>query len=864
MLKGILIDTTKCIGCRSCQVSCKEWNDLPGEKTAVPRAGLGLQNPVTVSAKTLTLITYHEVAEPGAPGGLKYVFTKRQCMHCDDPACASACPVTALRKTAEGPVTYDSGKCIGCRYCVWACPFGAPTAEWDSLTPKIRKCTMCYDRISQPAPAQLNGRKLTEDEKKRFAEREAIPACVKQCPAGALEFGERDGLLAEAKRRIQGQPGKYVDHVYGEHEAGGTSTLYLASAPFAALGFPQVGTRVYTDVSAAALHTVPLSVVGVGALLGSYAVYQRRVEVAQAEPAPAAETPGAAARGPYKPIGWAEKTPAAAAASAPVPAPRPAAAAAPAATPAPQPEPRKLVPALRELSSFFIGLGGILFLVRLAGGWRASAQLTSSYFWGTWIFSDYVWMGAAAGALVTAGIIYLLREQGRSPGGASGQPAGKRGKAGAHLEFAPEARKPVTPTEGLLKLLIGFGVLSFLFRFAAGLGGSTHLSDTYPWGLWIAFDFVWISVAAGAFAAAALIYIFRREDLYSLGRSAVLLGLLSYTFVVLTLVADLGLPWHFWQLGVQAPKHSAMFEVSWCISLYLTVLAFEFLPIPCERWGLGRVLEWWKRYSLLYVVGAVTLFTFLMSRSLLYTVLALVVFGFLAYAFRARRGEAPAPVMLAIGAVTLSAMHQSSLGSLYLLMRDKLDALWWSPIMPLAYFLSSLVAGTALIILVEMWIAGGYGRKLRIAQLAALGKVTCVALAGYELVRVGDVIFRGQLPRALEGPREDLFLTEVALCGVLPLVLLSAKRLRERPAVLGVAAFVAMLGVVLNRLNAVFFAMDLKGPMPQIAPRGYFPSVWEWGLSAGMIAATILLFRRAAQILPVLPREEAVSRVAAD
>ena len=183
MPKAILIDTTKCIGCRSCQVSCKEWNDLPGEITTVPRDGLGLQNPVTVSSKTLTLVTYHEVAEEGAPGDLKYVFAKRQCMHCDDPACASACPVTALHKTAEGPVVYDSERCIGCRYCAWACPFGAPTAQWDSLAPKIRKCTMCYDRIKQPAPATWNDRALTIEEQKRFSENEASPACVKQCPA---------------------------------------------------------------------------------------------------------------------------------------------------------------------------------------------------------------------------------------------------------------------------------------------------------------------------------------------------------------------------------------------------------------------------------------------------------------------------------------------------------------------------------------------------------------------------------------------------------------------------------------------------------------------------------------------------------
>src|SRR5512144_2979483 len=115
-----LIDTTKCIGCHSCQVICKEWNALPGETTQLPRSDLVFQNPPTLSAKTYMLITHHEVDAPSAPGGFREIFTKRQCMHCDEPACASACPVTALRKTKAGPVVYDSAKCIGCRYCVWA------------------------------------------------------------------------------------------------------------------------------------------------------------------------------------------------------------------------------------------------------------------------------------------------------------------------------------------------------------------------------------------------------------------------------------------------------------------------------------------------------------------------------------------------------------------------------------------------------------------------------------------------------------------------------------------------------------------------------------------------------------------------
>src|SRR5208282_618742 len=148
----MLIDTTQCIGCRSCQVSCKEWNELPAEKTSLPDGALGMQNPRVLSAKTLVVVTDHEIENSKLPGGLRTIFAKRQCMHCDEPACVSACPVTAMHKTPEGPVVYDKSRCIGCRYCMWACPWGVPTAQWDSLAPKINKCTMCYDRIGQSLP----------------------------------------------------------------------------------------------------------------------------------------------------------------------------------------------------------------------------------------------------------------------------------------------------------------------------------------------------------------------------------------------------------------------------------------------------------------------------------------------------------------------------------------------------------------------------------------------------------------------------------------------------------------------------------------------------------------------------------------
>jgi len=712
-IKSTLIDITKCIGCRACQVACKQWNDRDGEQTEL-EWNLGLQNPATLSAKTLTLITYHELPDEKAPGGLNYLFTMRRCLHCLEPACASACPTTALNRSADGPVGYDADKCIGCRYCIWACPWGVPTAEWDSLAPKIQKCTHCADRTTQPLPLTRNGQNLTEDESKRFQQNVVVPACVKACPADALRFGEREEMLNEARNRIGSRPDKYVNHIYGEKEAGGTSVLYLSSVPFEKLGFPDVGTKSYPRLSAFALHAVPPAVIALGALLG----------------------------------------------------------------------------------------GTFAFLKR-----RATAIAASS------------------------------------------------GIQEHAIKFETLPDKLLTPFNRFLLILMVFGAISLLARFALGLGGSTHLSDTYAWGLWIVFELVWIAVAAGAFATAGIIYVFQRKDLYSMGRSAVLMGLLSYSFVTVTLIADLGLPWHFYQLGLQAPQQSAMFEVSWCVGLYVTILLLEFLPVPLERWGLQKAMDVWKRWSGAYVAFAATLFVYLLSRNLVYAAVAAVVFSFLAWAFRAK-GKKAQPIMLAIAAVTLSTMHQSSLGSLFLLMPDKLGPQWWSPVMPVSFFLSSIAAGTGLVIVVEMWIAKGWNRPLRIAQLAAMGKITFWSLLMYLVFRLGDLVIRGQFGSAFSARLSGLFIAEIVLGGVVPLALLARASLRTKPNVLMLGALLTTLGIVFNRVNVVLMAMDLRGAMPQVAPESYSPTIFEWGISVGLIAATIFLFGLGVRLMPVLPARE--------
>ena len=258
MSNAVLVDLNRCMGCRACQVACKAWNDNPGEVTLC----LGCyDNPPYLSGDTWSLIRFSEVED--ASERLHWVFAKWQCMHCEHPACVSACPVSALEKLEDGPVVYHANKCIGCRYCMMACPFQVPKVTWEDRLPLIRKCTFCADRQSE----------------------DMEPACVKACPTDALMFGERDALIAEARARIAAGPERYVDHIYGEAEAGGTSWLYLSPVPFEQLGFPAVGTEPAPALSdAVAVYGTPSMLVGVAALLGGiYWVTKRRAEVQREE-----------------------------------------------------------------------------------------------------------------------------------------------------------------------------------------------------------------------------------------------------------------------------------------------------------------------------------------------------------------------------------------------------------------------------------------------------------------------------------------------------------------------------------------------------------------------------------------------------
>jgi formate dehydrogenase iron-sulfur subunit len=213
---GCLVDLTRCIGCRKCEEACNRVNGLPApdisfeDYTVLDRKRRPDERAYTVVNRyTSGLIDERERLVP--------TFVKLQCMHCQDPACASACIVGALSKKENGAVSYDVTKCIGCRYCMVACPFEIPAYEYhDPLTPRVMKCTFCYERV--------------QSENK-------LPGCSEICPVEAITFGRRDGLLTEAHRRIRKNPGRYIDYVYGEKEVGGTSWMYISGVPFERLGF---------------------------------------------------------------------------------------------------------------------------------------------------------------------------------------------------------------------------------------------------------------------------------------------------------------------------------------------------------------------------------------------------------------------------------------------------------------------------------------------------------------------------------------------------------------------------------------------------------------------------------------------------
>ncbi len=372
-----------------------------------------------------------------------------------------------------------------------------------------------------------------------------------------------------------------------------------------------------------------------------------------------------------------------------------------------------------------------------------------------------------------------------------------------------------TPRPAQRRPLPGFWAVAFVvilalflyvtyMRFARGLGATTNLSDAFPWGVWIGFDILCgVGLAAGAFAIMATVHLFNIHRFEPIVRPAVLTGYLGYLFVVFALLYDLGQPWRIWHAMVSWNPHSVMYEVAWCVMLYTSVLTLEFAPIVLERFGLDRL------------------------RRILHNVnTPLVVLG-----------------------VLLSTLHQSSLGSLFLIVPSKLYPLWYSPMLPWLFYVSAIGGGLGMIIC-ESYLSGrAFGHELELDLMEPLGRAMVVVLAVFGVLRIESIIHEHALALAFQSTYEArMFQAEFGLGVLLPIGLLLVRRIRMSRAGLVAGGALAVLGFIMHRLNVSVTALERSSGVH------YVPSWMEITVSVGLVAIGFAVFALAVRYLPVFPR----------
>ena len=370
---------------------------------------------------------------------------------------------------------------------------------------------------------------------------------------------------------------------------------------------------------------------------------------------------------------------------------------------------------------------------------------------------------------------------------------------------------------GLLVAMLGLGLAIILLRFIYGLGAVTNLSDRFPWGLWIGFDVMTgVALAAGAFVITATVHIFGLKRFEPLVRPAVLTGLLGYLLVIGGLMVDLGRPYNVWRPLVHWQHHSVLWEVGLCVTFYTLVLFIEFQPVVLERLN---------RFSLITDrLPTISLYRWLKKVSIIFVILGVV----------------------------LSTMHQSSLGSLYVLLPTKLSPLWYSLYLPVFFWISAVAAGLTVPIIESTLSAKAFKRGLELNLLADLARTASVVLLVYLLVRAGDLAARGAWPLLFEPTLQAAtFWAEIGLGVIVPAVLFALKPLRYRPRVLfSGAVLMIIFGVVLNRLNVSWI-----GLLPYTGAI-YYPSWMEVVVSLTLVSLGVIAFGLAAKYLPVFSEHE--------
>lgn len=369
----------------------------------------------------------------------------------------------------------------------------------------------------------------------------------------------------------------------------------------------------------------------------------------------------------------------------------------------------------------------------------------------------------------------------------------------------PARRLPVW--RGIFYLLLAVGAVLTYVRFTQGLGAVTNLSDRYPWGLWVGFDLLCgVGLAAGGFVVTSAVYVLNIERLRPIARPAILTAFLGYLLVMVALMFDLGRPWNIWHPLIMWNPSSVMFEVAWCVTLYSTVLFLEFSGMLFERIG------WHRAVRIQHMI------TF----------------------------------PLVVAGVVLSTLHQSSLGTLYLIVPGKLHALWYTSILPVQFFVSAISVGLAMVIIESKLSARAFGRQLEMPLLTIVGRALAGVLAVYAVIRFFDLLQRGVLTRLVDLSYEsNLALLELVPFLVLPLALLFRRRVRENSRALYGAALLVVAGFITNRLNVGIIGFES-------AQGGhYLPSWGEAGITLFLVALGFGAFGLAVKHLHVYPEEEA-------
>ena len=364
----------------------------------------------------------------------------------------------------------------------------------------------------------------------------------------------------------------------------------------------------------------------------------------------------------------------------------------------------------------------------------------------------------------------------------------------------------VPPVRLAMSVLVMLALALAAYRFYGGLGAATNLNDSFPWGLWIGFDMLCgVALAAGGFVLAGAVYIFRLEKYHVFVRPAIVTAFLGYVLAILGLLMDLGRPWVIWHPLVMWQPHSVMFEVAWCVMLYTTVLFLEFLPIVFERFGWGRALRAINRLSIVFIISG----------------------------------------------IILSTMHQSSLGSLFVMMGHRLHALWFTPMLPVLFLVSSIAVGIAMVIFEAMLSGLIFGHRPSIRLLGDLAQALPPILGIYIGLKLIDLNARGAFGYLADNSLESwAFTIEVGLGALLPGTLLLSPAVRYNAMKLFGCSLMVMAGVVMNRLNVCLLGML------QSSPTGYLPSWIEILVSGGIVAGGLLALAVMNQNLPIVEPHE--------